>query len=81
MQAGKKMYQLQLFSSVEHGFALRGDMKDPYQHERKLRGSSVRLLAIPEMNYYDSIVYGGEITVTRLLSNDYQFEGILPANV
>lgn len=33
MQAGKKMYQLQLFSSVEHGFALRGDMKDPYQRK------------------------------------------------
>lgn len=33
MRKGKKTYELQLFSGVEHGFALRGDMSDPYQRE------------------------------------------------
>lgn len=33
LQAGQKTWQLQLFSGVEHGFALRGDPKDPYQRE------------------------------------------------
>lgn len=33
LQSGRKTYHLQLFSGVEHGFALRGDMKDPYQRE------------------------------------------------
>lgn len=27
----KKTYQLQLFSGVEHGFALRGNMENPYE--------------------------------------------------
>ncbi|KAB8263541.1 hypothetical protein BDV32DRAFT_161729 [Aspergillus pseudonomiae] len=31
LESGKKTYQLQLFSSVSHGFALRGNMKDPYE--------------------------------------------------
>lgn len=38
---GKKPYQLQLFSGVEHGFALRGDMKNPYERyvkEQSLEG-------------------------------------------
>ena len=29
----KKSYHLQLFSGVEHGFALRGDPDDPYQRQ------------------------------------------------
>jgi len=33
LQSGHKTYHLQLFSGVEHGFALRGDMKDPYQRK------------------------------------------------
>ncbi|KAK4556662.1 hypothetical protein LTR86_006233 [Recurvomyces mirabilis] len=36
MQEAKKTYQLQLFSGVEHGFALRGDLDDPYQSRLKL---------------------------------------------
>jgi dienelactone hydrolase len=31
LQREKKTYHLQLFSGVAHGFALRGDMDDPYQ--------------------------------------------------
>lgn len=31
MQSGKKTYQLQLFSGVEHGFALRGNMDNAYE--------------------------------------------------
>ncbi|KAF2735117.1 alpha/beta-hydrolase [Polyplosphaeria fusca] len=31
MNEGKKEYQLQLFSGVEHGFALRGNMEDKYE--------------------------------------------------
>lgn len=29
----KKAYHVQLFSGVEHGFALRGDQNDPYQRK------------------------------------------------
>jgi dienelactone hydrolase len=31
LQTGNKSYQFQLFSGVEHGFALRGNMKNPYE--------------------------------------------------
>ncbi|KAI1506421.1 Alpha/Beta hydrolase protein [Biscogniauxia marginata] len=31
LQAGKKQYHLQLFSGVEHGFALRGNIDIPYE--------------------------------------------------
>lgn len=31
LQDEKKTWQLQLFSGVQHGFALRGDPKDPHQ--------------------------------------------------
>lgn len=33
LQSDKKDYQLQLFSGVEHGFALRGNMDNPYERE------------------------------------------------
>lgn len=33
LQAEKKPYQLQLFSGVEHGFALRGDLENPYERQ------------------------------------------------
>lgn len=33
LEAEKKSYQLQLFTGVEHGFALRGDMENPYERE------------------------------------------------
>jgi dienelactone hydrolase len=33
LQEGKKTYHYQLFSGVEHGFALRGNPDDPYQRE------------------------------------------------
>lgn len=33
LEAGQKTYQLQLFSGVSHGFALRGNMKNPYERE------------------------------------------------
>lgn len=36
LQEGKKTYHYQLFSGVEHGFALRGDPKDPYQRKLNL---------------------------------------------
>ncbi|KAJ5444537.1 uncharacterized protein N7458_008409 [Penicillium daleae] len=41
LQSGRKPYHLQLFSGVEHGFALRGDMKNPYERyvkEQSLQG-------------------------------------------
>lgn len=41
IQNGKTPYQLQLFSGVEHGFALRGDMNNPYERyvkEQSLKG-------------------------------------------
>lgn len=31
LESGNKTYQLQLFSGVSHGFALRGDMNNPYE--------------------------------------------------
>nr|RBQ91263.1 hypothetical protein FVER53263_13894 [Fusarium verticillioides] len=33
LQTNKKVFHYQVFSGVEHGFALRGDPKDPYQRE------------------------------------------------
>ncbi|RBR25046.1 uncharacterized protein FIESC28_02170 [Fusarium coffeatum] len=33
LQDKKKIFHYQVFSGVEHGFALRGDPKDPYQRE------------------------------------------------
>lgn len=30
----KQSYQVQLFSGVQHGFALRGDMNNPYERKR-----------------------------------------------
>ena len=33
MQAEKKRFQVQLFQGVEHGFALRGDVNNPYESE------------------------------------------------
>ncbi|CAD0110206.1 unnamed protein product, partial [Aureobasidium uvarum] len=36
MQKGKKVFHYQLFSGVEHGFALRGDPEDPYQRRSSL---------------------------------------------
>lgn len=36
LQSEHKKYHLQLFSGVEHGFALRGDMKNPYEREYKI---------------------------------------------
>ncbi|KAL4760984.1 uncharacterized protein BDW70DRAFT_150413 [Aspergillus foveolatus] len=41
LQAGKKTYHLQLFSGVEHGFALRGNMDNAYEcyvKEQSLQG-------------------------------------------
>jgi len=40
LRAGKKKYQLQLFTGVEHGFALRGNMEDP--HERYVKEQSLK---------------------------------------
>jgi dienelactone hydrolase len=34
MQKGQKIFHYQLFSGVEHGFALRGDPEDAYQRRR-----------------------------------------------
>ena len=36
LQDEKKSYHLQLFSNVEHGFALRGNMEDPYERKTSL---------------------------------------------
>ena len=33
LQEDKKPYQVQLFSGVEHGFALRGNMDNPYERQ------------------------------------------------
>lgn len=33
LHESKKPYNVQLFSSVEHGFALRGNMENPYESE------------------------------------------------
>lgn len=33
LREDKKRYQLQLFCGVEHGFALRGNMENPYESE------------------------------------------------
>lgn len=41
MQAEKKRFQVQLFQGVEHGFALRCDLNDPWQKytkEQSLKG-------------------------------------------
>jgi dienelactone hydrolase len=36
LQTEKKPYQLQLFSGVQHGFALRGDLENPYERQLPL---------------------------------------------
>lgn len=36
LQREKKVYQYQLFSGVEHGFALRGNMEEPYERKFSL---------------------------------------------
>jgi len=33
LQREKKVYHLQLFQGVSHGFASRGDLEDPYESE------------------------------------------------
>lgn len=33
LHTGNTPYQLQLFANVEHGFALRGNMENPYERE------------------------------------------------
>ncbi|KAK5373385.1 hypothetical protein LTS13_005583 [Exophiala xenobiotica] len=43
LQEEKKAYNFQLFSGVEHGFALRGNMDDPY--ERYVKEESLRSIA------------------------------------
>jgi hypothetical protein len=37
LQKEKKTYHYQLFSGVEHGFALRGNPDDPYQRKPSVR--------------------------------------------
>lgn len=44
LQSEKKKYQLQLFSGVEHGFALRGNMENPY--ERAFQRASTGVITI-----------------------------------
>ncbi|KAH8655402.1 hypothetical protein BX600DRAFT_385175 [Xylariales sp. PMI_506] len=44
MQAGKKIFNYQLFSGVEHGFALRGNPDDPYQRKNAAGASFGRSL-------------------------------------
>ena len=39
MQSGNKQYHLQLFSGVQHGFALRGNVDDPYERKSRLSQS------------------------------------------
>ncbi|KAM0712021.1 hypothetical protein Q7P37_011115 [Cladosporium fusiforme] len=41
MQGDGKTYHLQLFSGVQHGFALRGDMSQPYERYRRYRRLSI----------------------------------------
>ncbi|KAK3071474.1 hypothetical protein LTR53_008555 [Teratosphaeriaceae sp. CCFEE 6253] len=43
MQAEKKLFQVQLFQGVEHGFALRGNIDNPY--ERYTKEQSLRSIA------------------------------------
>lgn len=41
----KQPYQVQLFSGVQHGFALRGDMHNPYERKQTISFSfSYRVL-------------------------------------
>ncbi|KAJ5698351.1 hypothetical protein N7462_000356 [Penicillium macrosclerotiorum] len=40
LNSGEKIYQLQVFSGVEHGFALRGNMEDAY--ERYVKEQSLK---------------------------------------
>lgn len=42
MMQGKKHFQVQLFSGVEHGFALRGDMDNPYERKSSASDGSLR---------------------------------------
>jgi len=43
LQSDKKQYHLQLFSGVEHGFALRGNMNEPYESRFSENSSSILL--------------------------------------
>jgi hypothetical protein len=40
LQAEKKVYHYQLFSGVEHGFALRGDPEDPFQSKHRKKSNT-----------------------------------------
>ncbi|OJJ61882.1 hypothetical protein ASPSYDRAFT_75877 [Aspergillus sydowii CBS 593.65] len=40
LESGNKTYHLQLFSGVSHGFALRGNMNNPYEHTSIIMASA-----------------------------------------
>lgn len=68
LQSQKKTYHLQLFSGVEHGFALRGDMDNPYEREQvnhSFYGSSE---LIKETRLCEGAVFEGYNSVVRLLA-------------
>lgn len=46
LEHGKKDYHLQLFSGVEHGFALRGNVENPYERKYHLAPRHAQLLAL-----------------------------------
>jgi hypothetical protein len=49
LQSEKKTYQLQLFSGVEHGFALRGNMNNA--HERKFAAKKIKEKLLTKLGY------------------------------
>jgi dienelactone hydrolase len=47
LQDAKKSYQLQVFSGVEHGFALRCNLNNPYERKWKSKFTEFGLLTCP----------------------------------
>ena len=51
LQRENQVYQYQLFSGVEHGFALRGNMNDPYERKSPLPSRLAAELTLDESGY------------------------------
>jgi dienelactone hydrolase len=60
LQMEKKVYHLQLFQGVSHGFASRGDLDDPYESECHVTMGMQVALAADCLFVLNRVVQGAE---------------------